>query len=103
MELFAFKAKFDQFNNVVKDDDPSGIYPNANFNTFLDSFLTVFVVLTGDTWTDIYYKHYRAVDALSSSFFFLTLIVVGQYILLMLFLAILVDNFDERTFNLDGT
>jgi hypothetical protein len=53
MELFAYKAKFDKNGNVDLSDN--GTYIDSNFNTFFDAFLTVFVTLTGDTWSIIYY------------------------------------------------
>ena len=55
--------------------------------------------MTGDTFGDIFYKHWRAAGGVLSSFFFVTLTLVGQNILLMLFLAILVQNFDEASIN----
>ena len=75
MELFAYKVKFDKNNNV--DLSANGAYPDANFNKFYNAFLTVFVVLTGDTWSDIFYHHYRAVDPYTSTAFFMTLIGLG--------------------------
>jgi hypothetical protein len=50
---------------------------NSNFNTFFEAFLTVFVTLTGDKWSYIYYKHYRAVGSGIASLFFLSLMLVG--------------------------
>ena len=75
------------------DMSEKGKYLDANFNTIYESFITVFIVLTGDSWTDIYYRHYIGVNKISSTIFFISLIIIGQYILLMLFVAILVDNF----------
>ena len=46
MELFAYKAKFNDKNEV--DFSSKGKYLDYNFNTFLSGFLTVFVTLTGD-------------------------------------------------------
>lgn len=45
--------------------------------------------------SDIFYTHYRAVGAVSSTIFFISLVIIGQKILLNLFLAILLENFDE--------
>jgi len=73
----------------------NGTYPNANFNTFLEAFLSVFQVLANDGWSKIYFNHYRATNAVTACFYFLTFLVVGQYILLKLFLAILIENFEE--------
>jgi hypothetical protein len=74
MEWFAYKIKYNDNNEIDLSDDSS--FLDSNFNTFIDAFLTVFVVLTGDSWTDIYYKHERGVRYYSSAFF-ITLVVIG--------------------------
>ena len=92
MEWFAYKVKYDSEGNL---DLENGTFSDDNFNTFLQAFLMVFAVLTGDGWSDRYYRYYKLVNPIISSIFFVSLLVVGQYILLMLFIAILVENFDE--------
>eukprot|EP00347_Sterkiella_histriomuscorum_P013361 403365010 len=92
MEMFAFKAKF---NSAGLIDMENGIDPPSNFNNFLEAFTTVFVVLTNDGWSGIYFNYYRATGSIVSTIFFLSLIIIGQKILLNLFLAILLENFDE--------
>jgi hypothetical protein len=73
----------------------NGTDPTINFNNLFDAIITVFIVLTNDGWSSIYFNYYRTVGAATSSLYFLTLIVIGQKILLNLFLAILLRNFDE--------
>lgn len=92
LELFAQRAKFNLKLDLV---DPNGQSPMFNFDTFLNSFTTVFIVLTNDGMAKIYYDHYRTVGPISSTFFFILLVIIGQKILLNLFLAILLENFDE--------
>ena len=75
----------------------NGEYPDSNFNTFLDAFASVFIVLANDGWTVIFFSHYRACGSLSSTLFFLTLLILGQFVILNLFLAILLQNFDETS------
>lgn len=67
MELFAY--------TVAKDDD--GNYPDSTFNTFIDAFISVFIVLANDGWSTIYVNHYRSVGPLKSSLFFITLLMIG--------------------------
>lgn len=95
LELFAYKAKFNSDNELDFSDDAE--YAKYNFNSFFYAFLTVFIILTGDSWSNVYYDHYRAVGGAISSVYFLSLVMVGNYILLMLFLAILVENFEESS------
>ena len=95
MDNFAYKAKF----NENWKYDSNGTYINENFNTFIEAFTTVFVVLTGDNWCDIFYKHYRGVSSYTSALFFLLLKIIGEYILLLLLLAILIEYLDEDSLN----
>lgn len=87
MELFAYKAKLDPDTNYV--DLENGESPTFNFDTFMNSFSLVFIILTNDGTSAIYYNHWRAVGALPATLFFVTLVLVGQKIILNLFVAIL--------------
>ena len=93
LELFANKAKLDLENDVV--DPVNGRSPKYNFDNFLNSFTTVFIFLSNDATTDIYTPYYRAVSPVTSTIFYILLVVIGQKILLNLFLAILLEEFDE--------
>ena len=75
----------------------NGTPPDSNFNSFLNAFTTVFIVLTADGWSGIYFQHYRGVESIATTLYFIVLIILGQRILLNLFLAILLQNFDENT------
>lgn len=96
MELFGYYAKFDSSGKL---DLENGSFPNANFNYFLEAFTTVFIVLTGDSWSEFYFNHYRATNATAATLFFISLIILGQKVILNLFLAILLENFDEDSLN----
>jgi hypothetical protein len=74
LELFAYKAKFDSDHKV---DILNGEPPINNFDTFFHSFLTVFVILTNDGWTGIYFDYYRATSGAGSIIYFISLMVVG--------------------------
>ena len=73
MEMFANKAKYDENDvlNLVK-----GTSPSANFDDFLSASTAVFIVLTNDKWSYVYYNHYRAVGTLATVFF-VSLIIIG--------------------------
>jgi hypothetical protein len=55
--------------------------------------------MANDGWATIYFNHYRATGALKSTLFFVTLLIIGQYMMLNLFLAILLQKFDEDSLN----
>ena len=90
MELFAYKLPTDK---DIGFDDP--IKRRSTFNTFIDSFFSVFIVLVGDGWTNIYFDHYRHIDIFTSSLFFMSLIILGQFILMNLFISVLIENFEQ--------
>lgn len=93
LELFAYKAKL---NLVTLEMDPvNGVSPLYNFDTFINSFSLVFIILTNDGQSAIYYNYYRAAGAASATIFFVGLILLGQKVIINLFVAILLENFDE--------
>ncbi len=72
-----------------------GVSPAFNFDTFLNSFSLVFIILTNDGQAAVYYNYYRAVTPVGATIFWILLVLVGQKIILNLFVAILLENFDE--------
>ena len=68
--------------------------PRANFDSFLWSSITIFQIMIGDNWTSIMYDGVRAKGPLASVMFVL-LFVGGNIIMLNLFLAILLGNFEQ--------
>ena len=74
LEVFAFQAKFNSNDELdMKDGSP----PEINFDGFIQSFSTVFIVLTNDSWSTIFFDYYRASGAAISIFFFVSLILFG--------------------------
>lgn len=65
MEIYAYKIKFGEN------------FPKTNFNSPLEAFIAVFIVIANDGWTKIYFDHYRAGSPALASVFFLSLIVLG--------------------------
>ena len=66
--------------------------PRANFDSLYWSFVTVFQVLSGENWNLVMYDGMRATSPLMC-IYFVSLIVIGQYILFNVFVAILLDSF----------
>jgi hypothetical protein len=93
METYANRVKFSTDDRI---DQENGSSPDSNFDTLINAFATVFVVLTADGWSAIYFNHYRGVQNGWSTAYFILLIIIGQRVLLNLFLAILLQNFDEN-------
>jgi Ion transport protein len=65
-----------------------------NFNNFFSGFIVVFTVLTGENWDDTMFQFTRRKGYISI-LFFVSLIIIGVMIFLNLFLAILLENFDD--------
>ncbi|KAM7341447.1 ca[2+]-channel protein alpha[[1]] subunit D isoform 4-T4 [Cochliomyia hominivorax] len=71
--------------------------PRWNFDSFYQSLLTVFQILTGEDWNAVMYDGIRAYGGVFSfgilaCIYFIILFICGNYILLNVFLAIAVDN-----------
>lgn len=89
MQYFAGKIKLDENGKV---DLINGSSPRNNFDTLPNSFLTIFIILIGDNWNVIMYDTVRCVGYYAS-LYFIGLILMGNIVMLNLFLAILLGNF----------
>ena len=92
VEIFANKVKFNEKGDV---DLVNGTSFRPSFDNFFKAFITIFMVLIGDNWPQYMYKHMIALGDLSAVFF-VFLQVFGKYVLLNLFLAILLENFEDN-------
>jgi hypothetical protein len=52
MELFAYRIKFNENDEV---DDVNGESTRTNFDEFVNSITTIFIVLIGEDWNNIMY------------------------------------------------
>eukprot|EP00347_Sterkiella_histriomuscorum_P013804 403363301 len=100
MDLFAYQLRLNEIDSVLTFSDDA-LSPQSTFNSFIRSFISVFIVLANDGWTNIYFDHYRAVGSITASFYFISLMIIGQYILLNLFIAILIENFEQVSVHQD--
>lgn len=99
MSFFAGKVKFDEVSDQVvplgENDMPiGGVSPRTNFDEIVWAIITIFEVLMGEAWNEIMYGCIRSVGSLASVYF-IALVVGGNIIMLNLFLAILLGNFDK--------
>ena len=69
----------------------------------MNAFLTVLIVLINEGWSKIYESHSRASEPISSTIFFSVILIVGQFILLNLFIAIMIENFEQLSVRNDLT
>jgi hypothetical protein len=71
----------------------NGESPRANFDSLGEAVFTIFQVLIGADWSSIMYNCIRAKGE-TSSIYFILLVILGTIILMNLFLAIMLGNFD---------
>ena len=85
MQLFGGQSNF-----------PDGI-PNQNYDRFFPAFLTVFQVLTGEDWVSIMHTTINGMGGVDGggfiySVYYVIVTLIGNFVLLNVFLAIAVDN-----------
>jgi hypothetical protein len=100
MELFAFKAMFNGDGELVTDYDIYNMVeeleaPRTNFDSIGFAILSVFVVIIGEDWNQVMYSYVRN-KSLFLSLFFVGLMVIGNFMLLSLFTALLLKNFETK-------
>ena len=79
-----------------KEDWLNAEIPRSNFDTITWATTTIFGILSGENWNANMYDGMRAVGW-GAVFYFVTLIVFGMFIVMNIFMAILLANFDELT------
>jgi len=78
-------------------DTSQSNYFNQNFDTFWVAFITVFNIVTLDNWIDLIGEGYSSsVGIFETSVFVISWIVIGNFLLLNLFLAIMLDGFTKN-------
>ena len=82
MEFFAWKIY-----------DENGQTLRVNFNDFLNGMVTIFIFLTNEEWNNIMIDYIRSIDSYLPVIYFCIVVIIGNFILLKLFLAILINNF----------
>ncbi|KAG2495837.1 hypothetical protein HYH03_006076 [Edaphochlamys debaryana] len=65
--------------------------PRANFDNLFWGLYTVFQLLTGENWNDVMYDAMRTLTPWAC-LYFISIIVIGNYLVFNLFIAILLDN-----------
>eukprot|EP00760_Papus_ankaliazontas_P006678 PhM_4_TR13136/c0_g1_i1/m.95968 len=78
---------------IFADEFPPSV--RTRFSTIWESAITCFVVVSGDSWTDVM-RYAMDYSPWLGAIYFLLLYAVGNYILLNLFTAIILDTLDEQ-------
>ena len=98
---------FSFFNDSLKfNDDTFSAKSNSNFynfDNFPNSLVSVFMIIIGDHWYDLFYECYRSDknNFIVVIIYFITLVLFGQITLMNIFLAYLIDNFQSARAHLE--
>lgn len=83
------------FGGTTLPQEVTGI--RQNFNTFFNSVFSVFQLLTVENWNDIETLIGTSSNSYVTLLFAISWIFIGNWILMNLLQAILLDGFDENT------
>lgn len=108
-QLFANKMRFDPSTGMrLGLSDPghtaTSDIPRSNYDTMPLSMITTFQVLTGEDWNSVMYNGWRATSfSWVAVLYFISLVVIGNFVVMNLFLGILISNVEASTTGLgDG-
>jgi len=91
-ELFAYQVKIGEGG---LPNNAAGYYADSNFNNFLEGFLACFIVMVNDGWSTIFFTHAKAADyPIKAYIYFILLLLLGQFFVFNLFVAILLRHFE---------
>jgi hypothetical protein len=96
MQFFANRFRFDDDGILVPlnaANHATAELPRAHFDTLGWSLVTIFQLLSGENWNTVMYDGIRAGGS-PACFYFIVMVILGDFIILNLFLAILLTNFD---------
>mmetsp|Transcript_19833 Transcript_19833/g.54746 ORF Transcript_19833/g.54746 Transcript_19833/m.54746 type:complete len:1775 (-) Transcript_19833:180-5504(-) len=100
MGMTFFGCTDDEANNpdakwgFVEEPLYKGRLVRPNFSNFLYSMTTVFILITGENWNESMYIAVQR-NSFLSAIFFVFIMVAGNYIVLNLFLAVLIEEFEK--------
>lgn len=95
MQFFGGKTDMDKFMNSLNSPILSDTYTRANFDNFFQSLITTFVALMG-TWASTCWLTMQGTSPAFAGAFWISLVVIGNCILLNLLLAVLIDNISQK-------
>ncbi|EGR33899.1 voltage-gated sodium channel alpha subunit isoform k, putative, partial [Ichthyophthirius multifiliis] len=92
MWLFAGKLKFNETGDL---DLENGISPRLNFDTLKESFTSIYVILQGDQYNNVWNDCVKSIGGLISHPYFIILLIIGRIIFQNAFVAIIIQSFDQ--------
>ncbi|CAF0833175.1 unnamed protein product [Rotaria sordida] len=87
-------VQWDLLKNSTDLKDLTCIQERTNFDSLRFALVTVFQIITQEDWNEVLYNGMKKTSPWSA-LYFIGLMVVGNYILLNLFVAILVESFSH--------
>ncbi|CAF3600682.1 unnamed protein product [Rotaria sp. Silwood1] len=91
-------VEWNLFKNSTNLKDSTCIQDRANFDSLRSALLTVFQILTQEDWNEVLYNGMKKTSPWSA-LYFIALMIFGNYILLNLLVAILVESFPNEKDN----
>jgi len=91
MFIYSLIGKSYFFGDLMNED---GNLSRYHFNNIANSMLVIFIILTGENWNDVMRTLYNA-HGWTAIIFVVSAVIVGNFIMLNLFLAILLKNIEE--------
>eukprot|EP01038_Epipyxis_sp_PR26KG_P008941 gene8941-12057_t len=107
MQFFANYFRFDSNGYVIYSINSyqwinAPDQPLSNFDNFTLSIFTIFQLITLDNWTDILYNCYRVYGSFSL-IFPLSIVLIGNFFIMNLFLAMLINNFTDNNQEIENS
>ena len=100
--IFIFTmAGMQLFGGKLTEED--GSIPRNNFDSFHWATVSVFQVLAGENWPALLFAGIRSVGWATAVPYYVSWVVIGQYVVLNLFLAVVMAYFDELSSMGDST
>ncbi|CEM21952.1 unnamed protein product [Vitrella brassicaformis CCMP3155] len=70
--------------------------PRVNFDNLHQALTVIFIIFTGEDWNSFMYDGMRA-TGWWAAFYFIIVVVIGNFLVLNIFLAILMSNFEQQS------
>ena len=96
MQMFAYRFHFNPDGVMIQIGSPgfaAASVPRQNFDNLWSALLTTFQAITGEDWDRMMYAA-RRTDGIPGAFFFIFVVIFGNWVVLSLFLAMLVRQFE---------